>query len=67
MCLILYVFLGETLGTFAGPGKKGQVITITGSEPITGKYVVMQLEQNFQVLNFNEVKVMCAGKVLTIK
>ena len=52
------------MGTFAGPGTNGQVVTITSSKPVTGKYVVFQLKEESQVLNLNEVKVTCSGKVV---
>ena len=57
------VFLGETLGTFVGPGTIGQVVTISSPEPLTGKYVVIQLNhcEQAQVLHMNEVT--CSGKV----
>ena len=44
------------MGTFTGPGTNGQVVTITSSQPVTGKYVVIQLKQESQYLNLNEVK-----------
>ena len=55
------------MGTSAGPGTNGQVVTITSSEPVTGKYVVFQLKEESQVLNINEVKVTCSGKVVSIQ
>ena len=51
------------MGTFMGPGTNGQVVTITSSEPVTGKYVVFQLKEESQVLAINEVAVTCSGKV----
>ena len=55
------IFLGETLGTFVGPGTIGQVVTISSPEPLTGKYVVIQLKEKSQTLNINEVKVTCSA------
>ena len=59
------------MGTYAGPGKNGQVVKITASQPVepTGKYVVIQLKEKSQILNLNEVKVICSagsGKVLVL-
>ena len=60
------LLIGVTLGTFVGPGTNGQVVTITSSEPVTGKYVVFQLKEESQVLAINEVAVTCSGKVVLI-
>ena len=54
------------MGTFAGPGTNGQVVTITSSEPVTRKYVVFQLKEESHILNINEVKVTCSGKVVLL-
>ena len=57
------------MGTFVGPGTDDQLVTITASEPVTGKYVVIQLKEKSQILNLNEVKVICSaesGKVLVL-
>merc|ERR1719187_1887591 len=51
---------GTTLGTFEGPATNGQVITITSMEPITGKYVVIQLLKDSGIINLLEVKVLCS-------
>ena len=47
---------GELLGTFAGPGGRGQIITIDGNFNVTGKYVLVQMN-NTEVLNLHEVEV----------
>ena len=52
------------MGIFDGPATNGQVISITSTEPLTGKYVVIQLMGTSELLALNEVKVTCAGKVL---
>jgi len=52
---------GKILGSFTGPAKRGQVITIRAKgKPPVGKYVVIQMRTNGQ-LNLAEVKVECAG------
>merc|ERR1711874_856570 len=52
---------GEILGSFAGPGTNGQVITIkaAGKTPV-GKYVVIQMRTK-GVLSLADVKVECPG------
>ena len=47
---------GELLGTFAGPGGRGQIITIDGNFNVTGKYVLVQMN-NTDFLNLHEVEV----------
>ena len=60
------LYLGNTLGTFAGPGSNGQVVQITSPEPRIGKYVVIQLEEENGEINIKEVKVkvIYSGKVV---
>ena len=60
------LYLGKRLGTFAGPGSNGQVVQIISPEPRIGKYVVIQLKEESQVLNIIEVKVKVihSGKVV---
>merc|ERR1711970_1546299 len=56
---------GDTLGSFTGPGSKGQVIPIKATgEPPVGKYVVIQMRTNANedaMLNLAEVEVVCSG------
>ena len=46
--------MGET---WPGPGVTGQMVSIRSSQPLTGKYVVIQLKGESQILNLNEVKI----------
>ena len=46
---------GHLLGTFEGPGTKGQVIIVSGSAK-TGRYVLIQMNHQ-DALNFHEVSV----------
>ena len=45
---------GRLLGTFKGPGLDGQIISVSGSAKI-GRYVLVQMNNRQQVLNFHEV------------
>ena len=54
------------MGTYDGPGKEGEVVTMQSTEPLAGKYVVLQLMTEKGTLNLNEVKVMCAGEDLAV-
>ena len=50
---------GELVGTFTGPGVDGEVITLTSTTGIGGRFVIIQLDhsQEANVLNLNEVTV----------
>ena len=53
------------MGIFDGPATNGEVISITSTEPLTGKYIVIQLMSTSEVLGaLNEVTVTCAGELL---
>ena len=45
---------GQLLSTFKGPGTDGQIISVSGSAKI-GRYVLIQMKNHQQVLNFHEV------------
>ena len=55
-------FLGTTLGIYEGPGRDGEVITLRSTEPLIGKYVVVQLMSDDARVNLNEVVVICSGE-----
>ena len=46
---------GQLLGTFEGPGEKGEVVDITSSTGLKGKFVIVQIPTG--ILNLNEVTV----------
>ena len=47
---------------YVGPGRNGEVVTIECTEPIEGKYVILQLMYDPAILNFAEVEVYGTGK-----
>ena len=48
---------GQLLGTFVGPATSGQTFEVTGATPLTGRYVVVQMDHTSgaQILNLCEV------------
>ena len=50
---------GQLLGTFEGPGKDGEVVTLTNSTGLKGRFVIVQIDNSPETgpLNLNEVTV----------
>ena len=50
---------GQLLGTFTGPGKKGEVVSRTSTTGLVGRYVIVQIDNSpgTDFLNLNEVTV----------
>ena len=55
---------GQLLGTFKGPGWRGQRIEVTGGTELTGRFVVVQMDfsSGANVLNLQEVTAWCQGR-----
>jgi len=47
---------GRLLGNFAGPAEKGQKISILGQRTLTGRFVIVQMDNGQDELNLKEVK-----------
>jgi len=46
---------GTLLGHFAGPATHGQHITISGQSEMSGRYVIVQMDNGVHQINLNEV------------
>ena len=53
---------GQLLGTFAGPGKTGEVVTLTSSSGIGGRFVIVQMDFSPGTDNLNLMEVTVWGK-----
>merc|ERR1719239_1009383 len=47
---------GGLLARFEGPAQNGQKISVTGEQPLTGRYVLVQMNNGEDGLNLKEVK-----------
>ena len=50
---------GQLLDTFTGPGEDGEVVTLTSSSGLGGRFVIVQIDHSpgTDILNLNEVTV----------
>ena len=51
-----HILRNSLCGRYSGPGSNGEIVNITCSAAIEGKYVTVQIMENIQV-NFAEVEV----------